>query len=655
MGSDSDKKYAGIAIPVGALRTKDSCGVGEFSDLKKCADFCKKAGVNLVQILPVNDTGTESSPYSALSAFALHPLYVNLQAVPGADAFSTEILKLKKKFDSEKRFLYRDVRAAKLEILKKIFDASWEKIKTDETLQKWIEKNTWVKSYAVYIGFKTQFNEASWKEWPVEFQKLSEKEILDRWNDSKLQKDNLFAAWVQMLLDEQFSDAVAYLKKKGISLKGDIPIMMNEDSCDAWSLPKYFRDDLRAGCPPDGFNPLGQNWGFPIYDWDALKKDKFSWWKNRLKQASRYYQVFRIDHVLGFFRIWAIPSTDYTGYCGFTKPGASLTLSELSSRGYVGDRLRWLSLPHIPTSEIQAATDGDYEKAHKYLNKIATRLGEEELWLFKKSIKGEKDIYATDFPEPVKNAFADAWRNRMLLPMEDGSFRPLWSYKGTRAWESLSWNEKQELENLINQKGVESEKLWEAQARELLGALTECTKMIPCAEDLGANPDCVKPVLADLGIHSLKVLRWNRKWNEPGQPWYDLGEYPLLSVVTPAVHDTSTVRGWWNSENGREDVLNAWGNNELRENLAGDYKPESAQFILKTTSYANSRFYVVQIQDLLDLIPDFFNWTADEERVNLPGSVSTFNWTYRLPENLEDLQKRIQLLNEIQKVFDNRK
>ena len=413
-------KYSGIAVPVGALRTKNSCGTGEFLDLKKLADFCSVSGISLIQILPVNDTGTESSPYSALSAFALHPIYISLKAVKGSEDFEGDIKSLKKKYDSEKRFSYREVRQEKLGILRKIFEKNYPTIKTDANLTKWIKDNPWVKFYSVYMGFKARYNEASWKEWAPKDQKLSEKEIMELWADSKKESDNLFSAWIQYNLDLQFSEAAKYIRKKGIILKGDIPIMMNEDSCDAWAYPRYFRDDLRAGCPPDGFNPLGQNWGFPIYNWKNLEEDDFSWWKNRLKTASKYYQAFRIDHVLGFFRIWAISERDYTGYCGYPDPSAPITAEELERTGFSGDRLRWISVPHIPTSAVQNVLQRNYQEAVNCLNKVASRLNGEELWLFKDSIKGEKDIYSTDLPDPVKNELANQWRDRLLVKIWDG-------------------------------------------------------------------------------------------------------------------------------------------------------------------------------------------------------------------------------------------
>ncbi len=647
-------KYSGIAVPVGALRTKNSCGTGEFLDLKKLADFCSVSGISLIQILPVNDTGTESSPYSALSAFALHPIYISLKAVKGSEDFEGDIKSLKKKYDFEKRFSYREVRQEKLGILRKIFEKNYPTIKTDANLKKWIKDNPWVKFYSVYMGFKARYNEASWKEWAPKDQKLSEKEIMELWADSKKESDNLFSAWIQYNLDLQFSEAAKYIRKKGIILKGDIPIMMNEDSCDAWAYPRYFRDDLRAGCPPDGFNPLGQNWGFPIYNWKNLEEDDFSWWKNRLKTASKYYQAFRIDHVLGFFRIWAISERDYTGYCGYPDPSAPITAEELERTGFSGDRLRWISVPHIPTSAVQNVLQGNYQEAVNCLNKVASRLNGEELWLFKDSIKGEKDIYSTDLPDPVKNELANQWRDRLLVKIWDGTYRAIWSYRNSKAWNSLSDQEKNTLRNIIDEKGAKSQKLWEEQARKLLGVLTSCTDMIPCAEDLGANPDCVPGVLNDLQIHGLKVLRWNRNWNAPGQPWYRLEEHPLLSVVTPAVHDTSTLRGWWNDEGGKDDILGMWGTPAQKSALNGEYCPQAAAFVLKTLSYANSRFCIVQIQDLLDLIPDYYSWTSDDERINKPGSVNTFNWTYRIPDNLEILTKNQELTDSIRRVFENR-
>lgn len=655
----------GTSIPVGALRTEYSCGTGEFLDLVPFADFCKKASIDLIQLLPVNDTGTESSPYSALSAFALHPNYIRLQAIPEAASFAKEIAALRDKYDALPRFNYREIRDEKLAILHRIYDVNEKTIADSPALADWIRKNPWIVEYAVFMNLKRRNFDASWKSWD-KMQTPTHREIEARWESPQKRSEHLFFAWVQMRLDEQFSQAVAYCAKQGIAVKGDIPIMMNEDSSDAWANPEFFRDDLRAGSPPDGPNPTGQNWGFPIYNWDNLREDGFSWWKNRLAHSAKYYHAYRIDHILGFFRIWSIPYGEGSGYLGWTNPHAPITAAELASLGFTDDRLRWICEPHVPTRVVEEANGHDYLGAHGIMRQLMDRIGNEELWLFKSEIRHERDIWNARIPHPVKEALVGAWRNRLMQVTgrdDKGKpvYTPIWMFRETTAWQSLSSSEKQELENLIAEKNRQSEILWKEQAETLLGTLTGGVDMLACAEDLGTIPDSVPEVLGKLGILGLKVIRWERIWSQPGQPFKDLASYPPLSVATSSVHDSSTLRGWWEQENGANDFLAAWPAESLglppgsSDRFRQGYSPDVAAFVLKTMARTSSSVLVLPMQDLLDLSPDFYQASADEERINIPGSVSAFNWTYRLPVTAESLCGDKKLISAITDVLKERR
>ena len=655
----------GIAIPVGALKTAKSCGIGEFLDLIPFADFCKKAGIDLIQLLPVNDTGTESSPYSALSAFALHPAYISLSELPEAAPFARDIDSLATKYEYRPRFSYREIRDAKLELLHRIFDVNEQVIVKSPELAGWIVKNPWIAEYAVFMNLKRRNFDSSWKSWD-KMQNPSHSEIMDRWVAPAKRAEHLFFAWVQMRLDEQFGAAVAACEKNGIALKGDIPIMMNEDSCDAWANPEFFRDDLRAGSPPDGTNPLGQNWGFPIYNWDNLRDNDFSWWKERLRQSAKYYHAYRIDHILGFFRIWSIPYGEWSGYLGWPTPHTPVTQCELAERGFSGDRLRWICEPHVPTRVVEEVNGGDYLGAHGLMRRVMNRIAEEELWLFKSEIRHENDIRNADLPDAVKEALVRAWRNRMMQITgrdEAGKtlYTPVGEYWHSSAWNSLVDGEKQSLEALFRDKAAKNELLWKEQAEELLGELTGSVDMLACAEDLGTIPESVPGVLAKLGILGLKVIRWERKWNEGGQPFKRLDEYPSLSVATTSVHDTSTLRGWWEDENGANDFLSAWRPEDhgypegTSDRFRARYTPEVADYVLRTLASAASTLFIPPIQDFLALSGEYYHNDPEAERINIPGSVTAFNWTYRIPDTVENLIKNKQLITAIQATLKDRR
>lgn len=654
-------RLTGTAIPLGALKTKHSCGIGEYPDLVAFASFCKKAGLSLIQLLPVNDTGTESSPYSALSAFALHPIYISIEALPEYKTASAEVKKavkaLHQAHDDAPRFDYRQLRYGKLDVLKQVYGDNklaiaqlWSD--SDSDLRRWFAKNQWVVEYAVFLELKWEFMEASWRQWPKKFSSMKQDKILARWEDKALQEAHLFHVWLQWRAFEQFQQAAQAVQEKGILLKGDIPIMMNEDSADAWAHPEFFDETMRAGSPPDGFNPTGQNWGFPVYRWKNLAKSDYSWWKNRLACASNFYQAYRIDHVLGFFRIWETSSRETTAILGRTEPSAPITLAELEKAGFDKDRIRWLSQPHVPTRAIEDVNNNDYLGTHGYLHLLMDRIGEEELWLFKDEITGDRDILEReDIPEPVRLRLAEFWRNRTLLPLGQDKFLPLWTYRDTTAWKSLSEQEQESLDKLIAAKQKKQETLWEKQARTLLGELTSATEMIACAEDLGANPESVPRVLDDLSILRLCVVRWYRQWQDEGQPFVDFADYPVKSVVTASVHDSSTLRLWWLTEQDAEAFYRDFPPEEAEGDIeVGIYTPETARYLLSRIATSASNFCIHPIQDFLALQAAYYNSDPQQERVNVPGSVNEFNWTYRLPVLVEELVQDKELQSAIKDV-----
>lgn len=637
-----DTRIAGVVVPVGALRTAASTGVGDYADLPEFADLCARIGVSLIQLLPVNDSGFQSSPYSALTAFGLHPLYLRLADVEGSAAFADRIAALSAAHDGADRFRYAEVLAAKLEILRAVYDASAGRIAAEAAsgpLAAWIAENPWVKEYAVYLKLKADNGGKHWKEW-ADLRRPSPAAIEARWKDPVLRGEHLFWAWLQREADRQFSAASAAVAARGIALKGDLPILMNEDSCDVWAHPEFFRSELSAGAPPDMFSPLGQNWRFPIYDWDALAKDGYRWWKDRLKAADRYYAAYRIDHVLGFFRIWAASRRDASAVLGRFVPSEWISRAELAGLGFDDGRVRWLSRPHVPTGAVYEAlvgaglsADQAVEEAGKVFSAALDRIGSEELWLFKESIHGELDIEELGLHRAAAGYLQSAWRDRALLEFEPGKFAPTWSYWATTSFPTLSDDERRRFDELVSRKRSASEADWEKQGRRLLSALLEATPMLACAEDLGAVPDCVPRVLADLGVLGLRVQRWARRWGESGEPFVPLASYPEATVCTPAVHDSSTVRAWWEQEADR-DAFRAFAGDRA---IPDPYGPETARAVLGAVARAASRICVFQVQDLLHLSPSWYASDAASERVNVPGTVNEFNWTYRLPASVAEI------------------
>jgi 4-alpha-glucanotransferase len=651
------KRLIGVAVPLGALRGKKSIGAGEFPDLVEFAGLCATMGVGLIQLLPVNDTGYESSPYSALTAFALHPLYLRIGDLPelnspakDAAGFIEKLKTLKQNFDGRARFPFGEIIRAKMSILREIYAANKpeivKKARPGASLAVWIEEHPWVREYAVFRRLKEANGEKSWKEWS-DRRTPAARDIEALWNNETFREEHLFWVWIQEALDRQFSEAAGVIAGMGLLLEGDLPILMNEDSCDVWAHPEYFHRDLSAGAPPDMYSPAGQNWGFPIYDWEAQARDDYAWWRRRLKTAEKYYQAYRIDHVLGFFRIWAAQREDLSSALGRFVPYVPVKRTDLADLGFDEGRIRWMSRPHIPTGEVWNAlrdirdewgnqnSDAIAPEAERIFTQALDRIGSEELWLFKESIRGEKDIEALGLHPAARNYLFQAWHNRLLLEYEPESYTPVWYFRNSRAYASLSDAERRTLEELLEKGRAGSELIWEKEGEKLLSALTASSSMLPCAEDLGAVPDCVPRVLARTGIFGLRVVRWFREWDKEGQPYIPLKEYPELSVCAPAVHDSSTLREWWEREADQEQFSGFIG----YPSLPRVYNPGTAKIILHRIAAAASRFRVFQIQDLLHLSPRWYAEDPASERINVPGTTGDFNWTYRLPAPIEELAK----------------
>jgi 4-alpha-glucanotransferase len=448
---------------------------------------------------------------------------------------------------------------------------------------------------------------------------------------------------------------VETLEAKGLSLVGDIPILMNKDSAEVWSRRRFFRLDLVAGAPPDMYAAMGQNWGFPIYDWEALEREKYSFWTERLAEASKYYACYRIDHVLGFFRIWSLTDRESTGFQGRFVPSAPIARSELESLGLSPERLRWLSRPHVPTWRlVQAAGES---AARAAASAALDRIGEQDLFLFKASIRGEKDIEALPSISPAaRDCLLASWRDRALLEYQDGLFVPTWSFRSTSSWPTLSDEERGKLESLFASKAAASEELWARTGERLLGALSGAVSMLPCAEDLGSVPDCVPRVLGKLGILGLRVFRWTRRWQEGGQPYVPVAEYPELSVACPSVHDSSSLREWWESEADRGFAW-AFAASCLGRDLGPCPErlgPEEVGILLELIARSASRMAAYPIQDLLALSEELRPSDPRAERINVPGTVGEGNWSYRIPAKVDEIMADKKLASRVRALAKSR-
>jgi 4-alpha-glucanotransferase len=654
--SHKDRRLSGIAIPLSAIRSEMSPGCGEFADLARVGELAAAWGFDLVQLLPVNDTGFQNSPYFALSAFALHPIYIRISALPElsghefpgialrdrASLFQAEASSLVSRFSEEERVPFESLLRAKLELLRKI----WESASAESSpsrpaliaeLDAWMDKNPWSRSYAAFVALKTRNDELPWWEWP-RLRDPTDSDLEALWHDKLFAGDLRFWAWLQMRAESQFRSAAKSLADSGIALMGDIPILMNADSADVWSRRASFHLELSAGAPPDMYSGLGQNWGFPIYNWEVLENSGYKFWVERLSEADKYYSCYRIDHVLGFFRIWALSERERTGALGRFIPDMQVSVDELAALGFSPERIRWLSKPHVPLWRLIQAAGESAAKTAAFA--ALDRIGNEDLFLFKEAIKGEKDIEALPLISPAARDFLMAmWRDRALFEYEPGAFVFAWTYRSSTSWATLSDHEKGELEALFVRKRAQSEDLWASTGKRLLGALSAAVPMLPCAEDLGSVPDCVPRVLEELGILGLRVLRWTRRWDVEGQPPIPIAQYPEASVASPSVHDSSSLRGWWEDEANREEMWN-FTEASLGKILGpcpARLGTEQAEILLELVARSSSRFAVYPVQDLLAMSEKLRPVDPRSERINVPGTVGVGNWSYRLPATIDEI------------------
>ncbi|GAB4186705.1 MAG: 4-alpha-glucanotransferase [Simkaniaceae bacterium] len=306
------RHHHGIDLPLFSLHSKYSAGIGEFPDLIPVIDWLSNIGMDILQLLPLNDSAMDPSPYNALSAFALHPIYLGLANLPYVkdDLQLQFFLQELQAMNHFPKVSYHDVLKTKQQFLLLYFQRYFENFQHLPRYQSFLKENSWLKIYALFKALKDHFSQKGWFDWPEKYKNVkAHRENLI----SEFSSPIAFYEFVQYLCFQQLHAVKEHAEKKGVFLKGDIPILISPDSADVWHFPEFFDMSYSAGAPPDMFNPDGQYWGFPTYKWNALRKRDFNWWKKRLRLAEKIYHIYRIDHVIGFYRIWEIPRGDPPG------------------------------------------------------------------------------------------------------------------------------------------------------------------------------------------------------------------------------------------------------------------------------------------------------------------------------------------------------
>ena len=639
-----DRKLAGTLIPVFSLRTRGSFGVGDFGDLKMMIDWVAETHQKVLQVLPINDTTsthtwTDSYPYSCISIFAIHPQFADLRQLPAvadkekAAAFEA----LREELNQLPQIDYERVNNAKIEYLRVIFEQEGGEVLKSAGFKAFLKESAhWLVPYAQYCHLRDTYGNVdfnTWKGHEVWHEKDRETLLNAR---TKEYKEVAFYYYVQYVLHVQMRAAHEYAMARGVILKGDIPIGVNRKGCDVWHEPHYFNLNLQAGAPPDSFSVNGQNWGFPTYNWARMLEDGCQWWLRRFQNMSKYFDAYRIDHVLGFFRIWATPTTCVHALQGQFAPSLAMTREEIESYGlHFQEKL--FTTPFIARWVVDRVF-GPHADAvvEKYLQHE-----HDDIFSLKPEYDTERKIEAAFVG---KDSADDVWVRDGLYALasdvlfvrdinDSNKFHPRITAQLNFMYEALVDSDKEKFNRLYNNYYYRrNNNFWYNEAMKKLPVLVQATRMLVCAEDLGMVPDCVAWVMNELRILSLELQQMPK---DPSVRFGELWKNPYRSVCTLSTHDMPTLRQWWDEDMERtQDYYNS----QLYRSGAAPHPLPGwlAKEIVVNQLACPSMLCVLLLQDWFAIDEKLRFADANAERINIPANPRHY-WRYRMHLNIEDL------------------
>lgn len=649
-----NRKLAGTLVPVFSLRSKTSAGIGDFGDLKTMIDLMAKTGQRVLQLLPINDTTithtwTDSYPYGCVSVFAIHPQYADLRNLPQLEdeEARTEMEAERQRLNALSQIDYEKVNAFKSEYLKRVFVQEGKRImKSAEFKAFFQETQNWLVPYAQYTWLKDKYGTADFTQWQDHNTWNEDDRVMLSDSRTKAYHEVAFYYFVQYILSSQMKEAHEYAKQKGVILKGDMPIGVNRHSCDVWMEPKYFNLNGQAGAPPDDFSVNGQNWGFPTYNWDEMLKDGCQWWTRRFQNMSRFFDAYRIDHVLGFFRIWEIPIDCVFGLTGQFAPSQAMSREEIMQYGLNFQEERFTE-PFITDWVLDRVF---HERADEVRREYLERI-DDERYRMKPEVDTQRKIEA-HFADVTRQE--DLWlRDGLYSLVSDvlfvrdrnnaNMFHPRISAQLDFIYESLYDNDKQAFNRLYNDYFYRrNNQFWYREAMKKLPKLVQATRMLVCAEDLGMVPDCVPWVMNELKILSLELQSMPKSTTTR---FGHLSQNPYRSVCTISSHDMPTLRQWWDENYERtQDYYNSM---LYRQGPAPHPLPGwLAKDIIARHLDSPSMLCVLSVQDWLAMYDKLRLPDADAERINIPANPKHY-WRYRMHLNLEDLMDNAEFIGDI--------
>ena len=640
----SDTKLAGTLIPVFSLRTKGSFGVGDFGDLKMMIDWVAETKQKVLQVLPINDststhTWTDSYPYSCISIFALHPQYADLRQLPQiADKKkAAEFEALRKELNELKQIDYERVNNAKTDYLRIIFEQEGEQVMKSLDFKQFVKDNEhWIVPYAQYCHLRDTFGNVDFSTWKGH-ETWHEQDRGALLNPRSKEFNNVaFYYYVQFILNNQMRGAHEYAMARGVILKGDIPIGVNRNGCDVWHEPQYFNLNSQAGAPPDAFSINGQNWGFPTYNWQRMIEDGCQWWIRRFQNMSKYFDAYRIDHVLGFFRIWAIPTCCVHGLLGQFAPSLAMTRDEIEGYGlHFQEQL--FTTPFIARWVVDRIFGIHAEEViGKYLHHE-----HDDIFSLKPEYDTERKIEAAF---KGKETADDIWVRDGLYALaanvlfvrddnDSNKFHPRITAQLNFMYEALMDSDKEKFNRIYNDYFYRrNNNFWYNEAMKKLPVLVQATRMLVCAEDLGMVPDCVAWVMNELRILSLELQQMPK---DPSVKFGELWKNPYRSVCTLSTHDMPTLRLWWDEDNDRTQE---YYNSQLYRSGAAPHPLPGwlAREIITNQLTCPSMLCILSLQDWFAIDEKLRLEDANAERINIPANPRHY-WRYRMHLNIEDL------------------
>ena len=625
-------RLAGVVVPIFSLRSDYSYGVGDFGDLRRIVDWAVLTGMKVIQLLPVNDTTvshswSDSYPYNIVSAFALHPHYLDLEAFGNLKNKSkmTSYHRQRRELNAIGYSDYEAVDRVKSEFINDLFEERGRQTLDSKEFKSWFEANKdWLEPYALISSQTSQTSRSS-------------------------QARTYF---IQYYLHLQLKEAADYARSKGIVLKGDIPIGVNFNSVETQTHPALFNLDAQTGAPPDAFSQNGQNWGFPTYNWN--EKSIIPWWHRRLEWMSQYFDAFRIDHVLGFFRIWEVPVDALFGILGHFSPALPLTVSEIEYFG-LPFRKDFMTRPFINDRVIERLF-GIHAQFVKENFLIARSYG---LYDLKSEFNTQRKI--CDHFEG-RNDENSLWIRDGLYrlicgvlfledPRQPDMYHPRIGVYKDPVFDALTSEEKDAYMRLYNNFFYQRHNFfWGAEAIRRLTDVFGQTCMLCCAEDLGMLPDCVAPVLDSLRILTLEIQSMPK---QSGFEFTHLDGNPYRSVATFSTHDMSPLRLWW--EESPERTQRYYVTMLQKQGRAPEHLPAHlAEEIIARHLYCPSMMCMLSLQDWLAMDGELRSKNPREERINVPSDPYN-RWKYRMHLTIDDLLKADKYNNKVRTMIQRSK